>query len=355
MGHKTHPIGFRLGIIKEWDARWFAPKASDFRKLLQEDFVIRGRIQRLYPDAGIAKVEIERGNQDLNVYIHTSRPGIVIGRQGQRVEQLRTSLEEATGKRIRVNIQEMRQPEMSATLVARNIADQLARRIAFRRAIRQAATRTMQAGAQGIKIICSGRLGGAEIARKEKFMLGRVPLHTLRADIDYGLAEAATNMGRIGVKVWLYKGEILPTPTEVELEEMGPIQVTVTSEDEETAVQDAPVEESQAPRDDAEMGPIQVTVTSEDEETAVQDAPVEESQAPRDDAEMEPVQATVTSEGEETAVQDAPAGESQAPSGDVAVGSIQATVTSEGEESEVQDAPAEESQVPEGDAGETEG
>jgi small subunit ribosomal protein S3 len=240
VGNKTHPIGFRLGIIpggQGWQARWFAPNASNYKRLLQEDFVIRNHIEKTYRDAGVALVEIERGSQDLSVFIHTARPGIVIGRQGQRVDQFRTTLEEKTGKRIRVNVQEIRQSEMNAILVARNIAEQLERRVAFRRAIRQAAMRTMQAGAQGIKILCSGRLAGAEIARKEKLLQGRVPLHTLRADIDYGLAEAATSFGRIGVKVWIYKGEILPKAKDLEIiEDMDPIQVTVTSSTEDTVV-----------------------------------------------------------------------------------------------------------------------
>ena len=210
MGNKTHPIGFRLGIIRDWDAKWFAGKASDFRRLIQEDIRIRQKIASYYKDAGVARVEIERGSGDLSVSIHTARPGIVIGRQGQRVEEVRNALTTLTGKRIRLTIQEIKQPELSAPIVARNVADQLERRIAFRRAMRQTATRTMQSGAEGIKIICGGRLGGADIARSEKVMLGRVPLHTLRADIDYAIAEAGTAMGRIGVKVWIYKGEILP-------------------------------------------------------------------------------------------------------------------------------------------------
>jgi len=210
MGHKTHPIGFRLGVNRVWDAIWFAGKASDFRRLIQEDIRIRQKIASYYKDAGVAKVEIERGSGDLSVSIHTARPGIVIGRQGQRVEEVRTALTALTGKRIRLTIQEIKQPELSAPIVARNVADQLERRIAFRRAMRQTATRTMQSGAEGIKIICSGRLGGADIARSEKVMMGRVPLHTLRADIDYAIQEAGTAMGRIGVKVWIYKGEILP-------------------------------------------------------------------------------------------------------------------------------------------------
>ena len=195
MGQKTHPIGFRLGIVKDWQARWFAGKQEAYRNLVLEDLQVRGRIADSYPDAGISRVEIERSNNDVTVTIHTARPGIVIGRGGQRVEELRKDLERIIRRRARLNVQEIRQPELDAFLVARNVADQLERRIAFRRAIRQTLGRTMQAGAEGIKIICSGRLGGADIARSEKAMEGRVPLHTLRADIDYGLAEAATDFG----------------------------------------------------------------------------------------------------------------------------------------------------------------
>ncbi len=230
MGQKTHPIGFRLGIIKDWDAKWFAAKSETYRDLLQEDLKIRKHINKTYVDAGIALVNIERPSNDLVITMHTSRPGIVIGRGGQRIEELRRDIENITGKRARVNVQEIRQPELNAYLVARNIADQLERRVAFRRAMRQALSRAMQAGAQGIKIVSSGRLGGNEIARKEKAMEGRVPLHTLRADIDYGLAEAATTMGRIGIKVWLYKGDILAQQQE-EVEELGTIEVTVQAGD----------------------------------------------------------------------------------------------------------------------------
>ena len=230
MGQKTHPIGFRLGIVKDWKARWFAAKPQSYRALVSEDLEVRGEIAGDYPDAGVSRVEIERGSNDVTVTIHTARPGIVIGRGGQRVEELRKKLEGIAKRRVRLNVQEIRQPEMDAYLVARNIADQLERRIAFRRAIRQTLGRTMQAGAQGIKIICSGRLGGADIARSEKAMEGRVPLHTLRADIDYGLAEAATEFGRIGVKVWIYRGDILPeAPPGMEQEEYLPsIEVTLS-------------------------------------------------------------------------------------------------------------------------------
>ena len=234
MGHKTHPIGFRLGINRDWDAKWYAPKKEGYRALVLEDTIIRRTIAEHCRDAGVAKVDIERGSQDAVITIHTSRPGIVIGRGGQRIEELRHILERLTDRRARLNVQELRQPELNAYLVAKSIAEQLERRIAYRRAIRQAVSRAIQAGVQGIKVICSGRLGGAEIARKEKAMQGRVPLHTLRADIDYGLAEAATTMGRIGVKVWIYKGDILPPKPEEELEEMAPIEVTISPEEETT-------------------------------------------------------------------------------------------------------------------------
>lgn len=244
MGQKTHPIGFRLGVIRDWESTWFAPKGNVYRALLQEDLNIRKIINTRYRDAGLARVNIERGSSDVVITMHTARPGIVIGRGGQRIDELRHMLEAMTGKRTRVNVQEIRQPELQAQLIARSVADQLERRVAFRRAIRQAITRATQAGALGIKIMCSGRLGGSEIARTEKSMVGRVPLHTLRADIDYGLAEAATSMGRIGVKVWLYKGEVLPQPHE-EVEELGPIQATVSATD-----GDEPAEQGQVELED---------------------------------------------------------------------------------------------------------
>ena len=208
MGHKTHPIGFRLGIIQPWQARWFAARGKQYKALVLEDLKIRGAVKKRYGDSGgISRVEIERGPQDLVVTIHTARPGIVIGRGGQRVDELRADLEKLTGKRARLNIQEIRQPELDSYLVARNVAEQLERRVAFRRAMRQSATRTIASGALGVKIICGGRLGGAEIARSEKVMEGRVPLHTLRANIDFAIGEAQTTFGKIGVKVWIYKGE----------------------------------------------------------------------------------------------------------------------------------------------------
>lgn len=245
MGQKTHPIGFRLGITRDWDSRWFASKPEDYRNLVTEDMGIRKLILNRYPEAGISKVEIERGSSDVVITVHTARPGIVIGRGGQRVEELRKDLEGLTERRARLNVQEIRQPELDAFLVARNVADQLERRMAFRRVIRQSVTRTMQAGALGIKVNISGRLGGADIARREKAMEGRVPLHTLRANIDYSLAEAATEYGRIGVKVWIYKGDILPVSKAEEeaAEDIPPIEITVTPGEEATT--DAPTETGQ--------------------------------------------------------------------------------------------------------------
>lgn len=210
MGHKVHPVGFRLGINKDWSAKWFAAKTSTYRELLLEDLSFRKAIKDKYPDAGVSRVEIERGAHEVVVTIHTARPGIVIGRGGQRVEEIRNELESKSGKRVRINIMEVRQPELDAYLVARNVADQIERRLSYRRAVKQAVSRTMQAGAKGVKIHASGRLGGAEIARQEKDADGQVPLHTIRADIDYGLAEARTPMGNIGIKVWINRGEILP-------------------------------------------------------------------------------------------------------------------------------------------------
>ncbi len=205
MGQKVHPRGFRLGYIYDWNSKWFAGR--DYPQLLQEDLTIRATIKRLLPDAGISSVEIERNANMVTVTVNTARPGIVIGRGGQRVDELRGALEKASGRRIRVNINEVRIPETDATLVARAVADQLERRIAHRRAIKQAISRAMQRGALGIKIKVSGRLGGSDMSRKDQGMEGRVPLHTLKADIDYGTAEARTTLGRIGVKVWVYKGD----------------------------------------------------------------------------------------------------------------------------------------------------
>ena len=217
MGQKVHPTGFRIGIVYGWQSKWFADRR--YKQLLKEDLSIRSYLEKTMGDAGVSKIELERNANIVTVTIHTAKPGIVIGRGGQKVDELRGKLEALTGKRIRVNIQEIRMPELDAMLVARGIADQLERRVAFRRALRQTVARTMARGAEGCKAMVAGRLGGSEMSRRESTMDGRVPLHTLRADIDYGTAEAHTTFGRIGVKVWIYKGEILPEKRKAEAEE----------------------------------------------------------------------------------------------------------------------------------------
>jgi small subunit ribosomal protein S3 len=210
LGQKTHPIGQRLGIIKTWNSRWFAKK--DYKELLHEDINIQKFIKANLFHAGVPKVEIERTGQKIKATIHTARPGIIIGKKGSEVEKLKKELEAITGKEMSVDIKEIRKPELDAQLVAENIALQLEKRVAFRRAMKKAVSSSLRFGALGIKVACSGRLAGAEIARAEWYREGRVPLHTFRSDIDYGFAEANTTYGRIGVKVWIYKGDILQEP-----------------------------------------------------------------------------------------------------------------------------------------------
>ena len=238
MGHKVHPTGFRLGVIRDWQAKWYADR--HYAEFLQEDIKLREAIKTKYPEAAISLVEIDRQAKDVTLNLYTARPGIVIGRGGQRVDEIRFYLENLIGKKTRINIQEIRQPELDAYLVARAIAEQIERRVAYRRAMKQAIFRTMQAGAKGIKISCSGRLGNAEIARRQTLHEGQVPLHTLRADIDYGFTEAHTTLGRIGIKVWIYKGQILPEPKILEAEE---IPEEPTAEPAAEVVTEAPPEE----------------------------------------------------------------------------------------------------------------
>lgn len=209
MGRKVHPEGFRLGIIKDWKARWYA-EGREYATLLKEDLAIRDLIREELSRAGISKIEIERFPNQVSVTIHTARPGIVIGRKGTTVNALRRQLEELTGKRIRIEVQEVEHPEIDAHLIAESLAAQLSKRISHRRAMKQAVGRAMRLGVEGIKIACSGRLSGAEMARRQWVMEGRVPLHTIRADIDYAQDEALTTLGRIGIKVWVYKGQVLP-------------------------------------------------------------------------------------------------------------------------------------------------
>lgn len=209
MGQKIHPIGFRVGVIRGWESKWYAEK--NFADLLYEDYTIRRYIRKRLANAAISRVEIERAANRVTVKLHTGKPGVIIGRGGKGVDEVRAELEKLTGKQVHVNVQEIRRPEMDAQLVSESIAQQLEKRVAYKRAVRQAIMRSTRAGAEGIKVQVSGRLGGAEIARRETEPHGpKVPLHTLRADIDYGFSEAATTYGNIGIKVWIYKGDVLP-------------------------------------------------------------------------------------------------------------------------------------------------
>ncbi len=266
MGRKVHPMGFRIGIIRDWQAKWYADK--HYVEFLQEDLKLRQAIRSGYNEAGISLVEIDRQANKVVITIYTARPGVVIGRGGQRVDEMRQHLEGLVGKRIQLNIQEIRQPELDAYLVARSVAEQIERRVAYRRVMKQAIFRTLQAGAKGMRINCAGRLAGAEIARREMAHEGQVPLHTLRADIDYGFTEARTAMGRIGVKVWIYKGDVLPEPKMVAAE--------------------AEVVEVKAEAVEAEAKPVEVEAKPVEVETK----PVEAEAKPVE-AEAKPVEAEV--------------------------------------------------------------
>ena len=209
MGQKVNPYGFRLGVTTDWKSRWFSERR--YKEFLLEDWKIRDFIMRLLPQAAISRIEVERTSDKLRVDVHTARPGIVIGRRGAQADELRGGLTKITGNnKVQLNIVEIKQPELDAALIAQGVADQLAGRIAFRRAMKRAVQNAQKAGALGIRVQCSGRLGGAEMSRTEWYREGRVPLHTLRADIDYGFREAKTTYGRIGVKVWIYRGDIVP-------------------------------------------------------------------------------------------------------------------------------------------------
>ena len=210
MGQKVNPHGLRVGVIKDWDSKWYADKKS-FNEYLVEDHKIRKYVKKKLFLSGISKIEIERAANKIKLSVYTAKPGMVIGRGGSGVEELRVNLEKLTNKSVVVNVEEVKRPELDAQLVAENIASQLERRVSFRRAMKQAIQRTMRFGAQGIKTQVAGRVGGADMARTEGYSEGTIPLQTLRADIDYGFAEADTTYGKLGVKVWLYKGEVLPT------------------------------------------------------------------------------------------------------------------------------------------------
>ncbi len=208
MGQKVHPFGFRLGYNKTWNSRWYAKK--DYSSLLHEDLRLKKELKKQLGHAGVSKIEIERPGNKIRITIHTSRPGIIIGRKGSEIDKLKADLQKRTNRDIFININEVHRPELESQLVAESIALQLEKRIAFRRAMRKAVDTALKVSAKGIKVCCAGRLNGAEIARTEWYLQGRLPLHTLRADVDYGFAEAQTTYGVIGVKVWIYKGEVFP-------------------------------------------------------------------------------------------------------------------------------------------------
>ena len=299
MGQKVHPYGLRLGIINDWKSRWYAEK--EYATLLQEDIAIRRYLDQRLAHAAISRIEIERTVQRVKMDIFTARPGIVIGRRGSEVDRIRKDLEKITGKQVHVNIQEIRNPELDAVLVAKNIAEQLAGRVSFRRAMKRSVQNAMRAGALGIRVSCSGRLGGAEMARREWYREGRVPLHTLRADIDYGLAEARTTFGRIGVKVWIYKGEIRKMekavePVETKAPELANLQAGGKERHVEMPVAEeaAGVAEAVAEAEETLVEPVEEMVeeaaiaaeaeeakaVSEAPEAAVAGEPVEEAGAP---------------------------------------------------------------------------
>ena len=268
MGRKVHPMGFRIGVIRDWQSKWY--DEQNYADYILEDLKLRKAIKAKYADAGISMIEIERHANKVSVFIHTARPGIVIGRSGQRVEEMRRYLETLIGKKIQVDIREIRQPELDAYLVARSVADQMERRVAYRRAMKQAIFRTLQAGAKGMRITCSGRLGGVEIARRQMMHQGRVPLHTLRADIDYGLVEAHTTMGRIGVKVWIYRGDVLP---EIKIREEALEDVSVAST--ETPVKEAAASAAGAGEAKSEVEVKKARTRKKAVETAEAESPVE--------------------------------------------------------------------------------
>jgi small subunit ribosomal protein S3 len=240
MGRKVHPIGFRLGYIKDWQSKWFADR--NYVEQLHEDLQLRKTITAELANAGVARVEIERSANKIEVTVYTAKPGIVIGKRGAKVDDLKASLEKRTGKKVKLNIQEIHQPELEAQLVAESIAEQINKRISYKRAMKQAVQRAMRLGAQGVKIKCSGRLGGAEMARIAWEHDGRVPLHTLRADIDFATVHAHTTYGRIGVKVWIYKGEVFP-------DQLGKMQTAQM-----TAPRPQPSEDEERPRRRARGG-----------------------------------------------------------------------------------------------------
>ncbi len=330
MGQKVNPYGFRLGITTDWKSRWFEER--HYRDFVVEDWKIRDYLMNQLEAAAVSRIEVERTRDRLRVDIHTARPGIVIGRRGAEADRLKKKLEEITGlqNRIQLNIQEIKQPELDAALIAQGICDQLVRRVAFRRAMKRAIQTVQKAGAQGIKVQCSGRLGGSEMSRKEQYREGRVPLHTLRADIDYGFREARTTSGRVGVKVWIYKGDILPYKVSIEDKitreaamavgetsgQSGPRRLITAgggrrraegfpadeAEDDVEAEQEAVTMNGEAPEADAAETEAPVEVEVEVEAEAEAEAPVEgevEALAPADTVVETETEAPAEAETEE--------------------------------------------------------
>jgi small subunit ribosomal protein S3 len=267
MGQKVNPYGFRLGVTTDWKSRWFASR-DDYGDFVIEDWRIRNYLMTQLPHAAISRIEIERTRDRLRVDVHTARPGIVIGRRGSEADRLRAGLTKITGNaKVQLNIQEIKQPELDAALIAQGVADQLAGRVAFRRAMKRAVQNAQKAGALGIRVQCSGRLGGSEMARTEWYREGRVPLHTLRADIDYGFREARTTAGRIGVKVWLYKGDILPYKSQSEDKISREAAMAVGETSGGAAAPRRVVSSSAAARRRSESAPVEAAPTA--------DAPIE--------------------------------------------------------------------------------
>jgi len=226
LGRKVHPIGFRLGYIKDWQSKWFAT-GEEYTRQLHEDIELRKLISKELQSAGVSRIEIERSANKIEISVYTAKPGIVIGKRGTNVDTLKSALERKTGKKIKLNIKEINQPELDAQLVAESIGEQITRRVSYKRAMKQAVQRAMRLGAQGVKVRCSGRLGGAEMSRVHEEAEGRVPRHTLRADIDYAQVHAHTTYGRIGVKVWIYKGDVFPNqPSRAQVEQPAAVAPT---------------------------------------------------------------------------------------------------------------------------------
>ena len=303
MGHKVHPNAFRLGVFRPWEANWFA-NPKDYTKMLHEDLAMRTAILARLRNAGIAKIETERSsNAQLTVTIHTAKPGIVIGKGGSSVDQLREDLEKRFGNRVRISIQEIKQPELDAQLVAENIASQIERRISYKRAMKQAILRTMRSGAKGVRIYCGGRLRGAEMARREWDREGRVPLHTLRADIDFGRATAKTTFGAIGCKVWIYKDQI--TPAQRRLAAIA---------DESSAPIGEVIAPQPQPQPQPQPEPVTAAVAAEPQ-AAVAEPVAEPARAPRRTRTTPATKTAAPAKTAATRAKAAPKGKAEAPSG----------------------------------------